>query len=132
MSDQGGKVDEPQPTTVKPPFDPEQFAKESDSKIRSESEPRIHRDSQPASERPTISPPSPMPIAVAQISDVPVLAIAREDLEWFELSAPARNLLRQVNGRDTVGALASLFHQKPDELLEQLEALAREGLVTWR
>lgn len=124
MSDQRGKADEPATTTVRPPFDPEQYARESDAEIRLQSE--------PTSDRPTFAPPSPMPIPLAQITDVPVLAISREDLDWFELPPPARNLLRQVNGRDTVDALAKLHRVTSDELLAQLEALAREGLVTWR
>jgi hypothetical protein len=124
MSDQRGKADEAQPTTVKPPFDPVTFARESDSRVRVESA--------PPSARPTAPPPQPLAPAVARGSDVPVLAISREDLDWFELSSSARNLLRQVNGRDTVDALASLLRIESADLLGELEVLAREGLITWQ
>lgn len=124
MSDRQGKASAPPPPTVKPPYDTEQFARETDTKIRMES--------MPPSARPTVPPPAPEPIHMARGTDVPVLAISREDLEWFELSPSARDLLRQVNGRDTVEALAALFHIPADQLLTELESLAREGLITWR
>jgi hypothetical protein len=86
----------------------------------------------PASSRPTTPPPAPEPVPMAGASDVPVLAISREDLDWFEVTSAARDLLRQVNGRDTVQALAALLHMPTEELLAELEKLAREGLITWR
>lgn len=123
MSNRHGKAADDMPTTVKPPFDPVAFARESDSRIRVESV--------PASSRPTAPPPAPTQVSVARASDVPVLAIARDDLDWFELTTAARNLLRQVNGRDTVSILASLLRMSVDDLLGQLEVLARDGLITW-
>jgi hypothetical protein len=124
MSDPQGKASAPPPPTVKPPYDPEEFARETDTKIRLESI--------PPSARPTSPPPAPEPIPMAGATDVPVLAISREDLEWFELTSAARDLLRQVNGRDTVEALAALLHLPTEALLAELERLAREGLITWR
>jgi len=119
MSDRQGKGSAP--PTLKPGYDLEAFARETDSRIRIES--------LPLSDRPTAPPP---PDAVPRASDVPVLAISREDLEWFELSEDARDLLRQVNGRDTVAALSTLLRIPEGQLVDQLEALAREGLLTWR
>ncbi len=113
------------PETVKPPFDPQQFARDTESKIRLESE-------QPPSARPTLAPPSPLPLPHTSATDVPVLAITRDDLEWFALSPLGRTLLQQVNGRDTVEALAGLLRRTPEELLTELDALARDGLITWR
>jgi hypothetical protein len=123
MSKQPGKASEPPPPTVKPPYDQEEFARQTDTKIRLES--------LPPSARPTMSPPADA-ATLARGSDVPVLAVAREDLEWFELTPSARDLLRQVNGRDTVEAIASLLRLPGDGLLAELDVLARDGLITWR
>jgi hypothetical protein len=123
MSDQQGKASAP-PPTVRAPYDTEEYARETDTRIRLESV--------PASSRPTTPPPAPEPVPMAGASDVPVLAISREDLDWFEVTSAARDLLRQVNGRDTVQALAALLHMPTEELLAELEKLAREGLITWR
>jgi hypothetical protein len=123
MSKQPGKASEP-PPTVKPPYDQEEFARETDTKIRLES--------LPPSARPTLSPPSPDAAPLARGSDVPVLAIAADDLEWFDVTPSARDLLRQVNGRDTVDTLSSLLRLPADGLLAELDVLARDGLITWR
>ncbi len=125
MSKRQGKPSAPPPPTVKPAWDPEKYARETDSRIRLES-------SIPPSARPTVPPPGAEPVPMARGTDVPVLAISRDDLEWFELSSSSRDLLRQVNGRDTVEALATLLRVPPEQLLTELEGLAREGLITWR
>jgi len=122
MSDRQGKASAP-PPTVKPGYDLEAYARETDSRIRAES-------SLPPSARATVPPPDGAP--VSRESDVPVLAMSREDLEWFELSDGARDLLRQVNGRDTVAALATLLRVPPEQLVGELETLARDGVITWR
>ncbi len=122
MSDRQGKASAP-PPTLKPGYDLEAYARETDSRIRAESV--------PPSARPTVAPP-PEAEPVSRGSDVPVLAISRDDLEWFELSEAARDLLRQVNGRDTVVALSTLLRVPPEQLVTELETLARDGLVTWR
>jgi hypothetical protein len=123
MSKHQGKTSAP-PPTVKPGYDLEAYAREAES--------RMHVDNLPPSARPTVAPPSPDAILLGRGSDVPVLAISRDDLEWFELSADARDLLRQVNGRDTVEALSALLRIPADRLLAELDGLTREGLVTWR
>jgi hypothetical protein len=123
MSDRQGKASAP-PPTVKPGFDLAAYARETDSRIRLES--------LPPSARPTVPPSSPDAAPIPRASDVPVLAISRDDLEWFELSESARDLLRQVNGRDTVEALSTLLRLPVEHLVGELEALARESLITWR
>ena len=123
MSDQQGKAGAPQPPTIRPPFDPEEFARETDTRMRHESE--------PASGRPTAPPPAPGSRASASNASVPTLAVSRDDLEWFSLSGPAREVLGQVNGRDTVEKLAGALGMPTERALTELEGLAREGVITW-
>jgi hypothetical protein len=123
MGSQKRKSDSP-PSTVKPGYDLEAYARETDSRIRLES-------AIPPSARPTLAPPPPGAVPEPGTTDVPVLAISSDDLDWFELSSKSRDLLRQINGRDTVEALAKLLRMPPAQLLADLEALARDGLITW-
>jgi hypothetical protein len=123
MADRRGNAGASEPTTVRPPFDPEVFARESDSKVH---------DALPPSARPTVPPANPAGTHAASPTDVPTLAVAREDLEWFDLSPSARELLLHINGRDAVDALAERARSPVTEVLRELARLADEGLVTWR
>jgi len=111
-----------EPPTVPPPFDPELFARESESKLRV--------DAVPPSARPTL-PPAAGPAAPPP-SSIPVLALARDDLEGFEMSATARVLVRHVNGRDSLEVLAVRTAMSLPEVAAELDTLAREGVITWR
>jgi len=111
-----------EPPTVRPPFDPDSFARESDSRVRIEVD--------PPSRRPTV--PPVVLLASERAGEVPSLALGREDLEWFELSAMARSLLRHVNGRDTVDVIASRLAMPVADVITELDGLAREGVVTVR
>jgi hypothetical protein len=123
MADQRGSAGASEPTTVRPPFDPEVFARESDSKVH---------DALPPSARPTVPPAGPASPHAAGPTDVPTLAVAREDLEWFDLSPSARELLLHINGHDAVDTLAERAQSPVTEVLRELARLADEGLVTWR
>ena len=127
MAGKGGKFAE-DPPTVRPPFDLAEFARQSDSRLRVE--PTSSPD--PPSRRPTVPPDASSSVVVARMSDVPALAMSREDLDWFELSPSARALVQQVNGRDTVEAISRNLRRVPDDVLVDLDGLAREGVVTWR
>ncbi len=114
------------PVTARPPFDLAEFARESESRLRV---------AIPDSKRPTM-PPNPEVLALAarveRATDVPELAFAREDLEWFELPPEARTLVRLVNGRDTVEAIARSLHRDVAVVVSSLDALAADGVLTWR
>jgi hypothetical protein len=125
-----------EPSTVRPPFDPVSYARESDSKIRIETT--------PASARPTAPPPPGMPqyspgnsgtmhsLGSVTSGAVPELAVAREDLEWFELTPYARSLLRYVDGRQSLEAITARACMKLDEVMAAMHDLARDGIVTLR
>jgi len=123
-----------EPSTVRPPFDPVMFARESERAIRIEST--------PPSARPTAPPPAGLPehtpgssgarLALGSVSSqaVPVLAVAREDLEWFDLEPHVRLLLVHVDGRQSIDAITARACLKLDESLEGFHELAQQGIVT--
>jgi hypothetical protein len=123
-------------TTVRPPFNPAQFARESDSRIGLEPE--------PPSARPTTPPPPGLPQygptggaamhAQASVGPdaVPSLAVAREDLECFELPQLTRDLLRQVDGHSTLATLCARGAFALEAATAACHELERQGIVTLR
>ena len=116
--------------TVRPPFDPQEFARET--------------------ERATLPPPAPSPPPPTP-SDAPELvsgtmevfwpvepativelAVARDDLEWFELPQMARTLLEHVDGQSSVEAICIKSSVPVAEAMDLFDELAREGIVVTR
>jgi hypothetical protein len=108
--------------TIRPPFDPQEFARES--------------------ERATLPPPPRMPsdapelasstmevILPVEPTSVPELAVAKEDLEWFDLPPLARKLLEEMDGEASVEAICERAGLILADAIELVEELAREGLV---
>jgi hypothetical protein len=114
--------------TVRPPFDPEKFARESDSSLR------IGEQRGPASNRPTVPPPPGLPdyTSLLGVDGIPELVVAREDLEWFDLTPEARNLLQHVDGESTVSTICDKLRRPANDVIGELGRLAGEGLVSWR
>src|SRR5690242_9994761 len=92
-----GKPDEGsgERSTVRPPFDPEEFARESDVMMRVV-------EARAASEQPTAPPPRGLPLYEPALSSgtmpsfgavasdaVPRLVMTGEDLEWFDIPPSA-------------------------------------------
>jgi hypothetical protein len=114
-----------EPTTVRPPFDPEEFARQS--------------------ERTTVPPPPGLPSYAPGISSgtmdalepvegttVPTLAIAVDDLEWFDLPPLARRMLRHVDGSARLDEICSKTGDSVDDAICVVEQLMREGLLSRR
>jgi len=113
------------PATVRPPFDPAEFARES--------------------ERTTIPPPPGLPSYAPGVSSgtmdalvpvggatVPALAVALDDLEWFDLPPIARRVLRHVDGVASMDGICSKSGDSLDDAISLVEQLARDGLVSFR
>jgi len=126
------------PATVRPPFDPETFARESDSRV-------AIRDDQSPSARPTAPPPAGVPQYRAEMASgtmpslasvgpdaVPQLVIAREDLEWFDLPKVARAVLVHVDGLAPVGTIGPRAGLALDAATAAFHDLERDGIVTLR
>ncbi|MBV9945259.1 MAG: hypothetical protein JOZ69_00235 [Myxococcales bacterium] len=123
-----------QTITARPPYDPEEFARDTDSKI-------VLSDASALA--PTVPPPPGLPeypIDVgAAASDlgtralsgdsVPVLAVDWSELDWFELPAEVHLLLLHVNGSDSVATISGIVGVALAEALAVLGELARDGLV---
>ena len=139
MPDRGAKLypehadagDKPrEPETVRPPFDPEEFARESDSLIRIEAAETVPP---PAMSTPRGGTSGTM-TALAAVGPelVPSLALSRDDLEWFDLEPVARVLLRYVTGGEPVEAIARNAGVSLEQAVAVLHELAREGILTWQ
>jgi hypothetical protein len=109
--------------TVRPPFDPQEFARQS--------------------ERVTLPPPPKAPSEAPEVvsgtmevfwpieaSAVPRLAVARDDLEWFELPPLALRLLEHVDGANTVETIAVRTATELTEATDVFDELVREGIVS--
>jgi hypothetical protein len=83
----GGSVpDFKQPTTAPPPFDPEEFAKSSESALRVASDYRMTTE---------VCTPPPLNKRVR-------LAVPEADLAWFEMSPEAKALVGRIDGTQTL------------------------------
>ena len=111
--------------TVRPPFDPQEFARET--------------------ERATMPPPPPTPSDAPELvsgtmevfwpvepATIVELAVARDDLEWFELPQLARTLLEHVDGQSSVEAICIKSSVPVAEAMDLFDELAREGIVVTR
>jgi hypothetical protein len=108
--------------TARPPFDPVEFARET--------------------ERATLPPPPPLPSDAPEVTSgtmevfwpveaasVPALAVAREDLEWFELPPLARKVLEFVDGHRTIESIAEVTELPLVDASNLFDDLVREGIV---
>ncbi len=60
---------------------------------------------------------------------VPVIAVSREDLSWFELDAEAMALLAMVDGRTTVEEIVAAVATMPERTLELLRSLEEQRVI---
>ena len=119
--------------TVRPPFDPVAFAKESDTAI-SGRRPEIDSD-MPTNPHVNVGPllaslaPGGSPISLEQ---VPFVVMAREDVAWFGLDDQSAELLSRINGTTTVQGLLASGEFIVTDAFRILGALAREGIIAFR
>jgi hypothetical protein len=114
------------PITVRPPFDPEQYARDSDRALQAGEE--------SSSESTAPTPPPALDLRVdAVVEDwVPLLAVPRAELEWMDLKPMACTLLLRVNGCSTVREIAEASSLSVREATRVFEKLSRKHVVRWR
>jgi hypothetical protein len=108
--------------TVRPPFDPAEFARQSE--LTTSPPPAVQLPDQD----PVISTETTEVLFVDE-ETVPTLAVAREDLEWFDLGPLVRNVLRHVDGERSIAKICAQVGQTPDQGVMLIEQLVRDGLV---
>jgi hypothetical protein len=108
--------------TVRPPFDPAEFARQSE--LTTSPPPAVQLPDQD----PVISTETTEVLFVDE-ETVPALAVAREDLEWFDLAPLVRNVLRFVDGERSIGKISAEVGQSSDQGIALVEQLVRDGLV---
>jgi hypothetical protein len=112
-------------STVRPPFDPQEFARESE---RATQPPRIRAPS----EAPELASGTTEIFLPVEATTIPELTVAREDLEWFDLPAGARRILAYIDGDATVEIISSRAGLPLTDTIDLVEELAHEGLVVPR
>ncbi len=111
--------------TARPPFDPQEFARETE------------RSTLPV----PIATPSSAPDLASGTMEVflpvepmtiPELIVAREDLEWFDLPPAARTLLEHIDGEASVEAIAARAGLLLTDVVDIMDGLVREGFIAPR
>jgi hypothetical protein len=142
MSNRSGRAhDRP---TQQPPFDPEVFARESESQV----------EAAPVSKRPTVPPlPSytnlrdscreflalePTTSETAERTKTPTLSAvvdllaSMDDLEWFNLDTRARAIVTLIDGELIVEEILAVTHIDIDTGMAILAGMAHDGIVSFR
>jgi hypothetical protein len=109
--------------TVRPPFDPQDFAKQSERLT-------VRPDADTPSETPEIGSPSMVvELLPAQETSIPRLAVGHEDLEWFDLSPNARRILEFIDGAASLEVICIRMSLPLTDGVDAIDALTREGIV---
>jgi hypothetical protein len=121
--------------TIRPPFDPSEFARDSESRARIA---EAASNELPATVRPPPGTPEydsdpstgsvPVPLVVAGHT-VLTLAVGAGDIEWFDLRPAARRLLLQVDGCESVAAICRRCGLDLAEGVRVFQDLAAQGLI---
>jgi hypothetical protein len=126
------------PPTVRPPFDPAKFARDSERALRADEAVDSARPTRPPP--PPAAPGSERTAESAQLlvnlaiesDDVPFLAIARDRLPGLQFSLLARMFLRFVNERDCVAVICARSGLAMDDAVLALEELSGAGAVSFQ
>jgi hypothetical protein len=122
------------PPTIRPPFDPATFARDSERAF-------VAEEAKTDSARPTRAPPPSrgaddqgqvlVQLAVDD-DDVPFLIVPGERIEAAHLSPLARAFLRHINQRDCVAVICSRAGLRADDAVVAIEELSAAGVVSFQ
>lgn len=73
--------------------------------------------------------PVPRNIEGASPEAVPVVAVSKEDLSWFELDEDAHAILAMVDGRTTIEEIVRAVAMEPERAIEVLKELDRQRVI---
>ena len=114
--------------TIRPPFDPVEFARQSELSTM----PPTATQSAQSPDDPVVSTDSTLEVLFVDADTVPMLAVAREDLEWFDLAQPVRDLLRHVDGEAKLSAVCTRARRTLEDGVSLVEQLVRDGVLACR
>ncbi len=117
-------------TTVRPPFDPVEFARQSEMSTVPPAGQVPDLDS--VASDPVVSSETIHEVLFVEADTVPALAVAREDLEWFDLAPAVRAFLGHIDGEAALNEVCSRSARPVDEGIALVEQLIRDGLVVCR
>jgi hypothetical protein len=133
----GGRKLGDMPTRKIEPEELAQYARTADNHVRSVREasaPDIQVSVEYLEDPPTAVRRSAMrPIArnfdKSCLEAVPVIAVSKDDLAWFELEAEANVLLSLIDGHTSVGDILALVALSPDRAIELLKELEVQRVI---
>jgi hypothetical protein len=67
----------------------------------------------------------------ADLGAVPVIAVSKEDLAWFEFEADTNGLLAMVDGRTTVREILALVAVEPQRAMNLLRDLELQRVIAF-
>jgi hypothetical protein len=111
--------------TARPPFDPEEFARQSE-RVTLPPSPKAPSDA------PELISGTMEVVWPVETTNIPTLVVAKEDLEWFELPPLCRKLLEFVDGTASVEAICERSGVSFTDASDLFDELVREGIVTTR
>jgi len=129
--------------TARPPFDPAQFAQETESRLGLSESPSSRKETPRAFPRPSLAVTSRPKVREAgsgrgpkasdnlDVKAVPLLAMSRQELEWFALSPSASRLVAEVDGLAAVETVCSRAELPCAEGSLILLELSDQGIVTF-
>jgi hypothetical protein len=111
----------PREDTVRPPYDPEQYARESESRLRIAhiathvpvASPMDESGAPPSSQSAARLTAAGEAADIPSPDEVPYRVMAAEELEWFTLDGDARAALELVNGLRSIGRIADTLGIAP-------------------
>ena len=120
MRERGSEV-----VTVRPPFDPQEFARQSEL-VTLPPPPKAPSDA------PELVSGTMEVVWPVEATNIPTLAVAKDDLEWFELPPLCRKLLDHVDGTSSVETICARSGVSLTDASDLFDELVREGIVTTR
>ena len=109
---------------MRPPFDPVEFARQSELST-------MPPTGQGPDLDPVVSTEATMEVLFFDSDTVPALAVAREDLEWFDLAQPVRDMLRHVDGEATIATVCARAKRSVEDGVGLVEQLVRDGVLEY-
>ena len=123
-------------TTLRPPFDPSAFARESERMLAAAPAlaPDLSAVGDDAGSMPEVIEGDPGTVAIDALGpdSVPFVVMAPEDVAWFDVPPDVARLLACIDGTSSLGAVCATANISADDGASMLLDLAEWGVVSFR